>query len=136
MYSIGFVCPIQQILDAFYTILTFHFKYQILCTCKLASSSCRNSTEASFQLIPLFKFKLKVKKLIFFLLKKFPNLHPKASITEHFLFSHLKCTKSENDKKAHSFDAVANISDFLWKQIPFLVQKGNIWKYLSAPFTN
>ena len=40
-----FVWPNQQILKAFYTIITFHFKYQILYPCKVASLSCRKSTQ-------------------------------------------------------------------------------------------
>ena len=42
MHPNCFVWPIQQILNAFYIILIFHFKYQILYTCKLASLSLRN----------------------------------------------------------------------------------------------
>ena len=40
-----FVCLIWKILNGFYCILTFHFEYQILYTCKLASLSCRKSTQ-------------------------------------------------------------------------------------------
>ena len=31
--------PCKQIMNTLYTILTFHFKYQILCVCTLASPS-------------------------------------------------------------------------------------------------
>ena len=44
-YPICFVGPIKQILNFFYIILNFHFKYQILHTCKLANLSWRKSTQ-------------------------------------------------------------------------------------------
>ena len=39
MYLNCFVSPIQQMINAFYTIPTFHFKYQILYTSKLGRKS-------------------------------------------------------------------------------------------------
>ena len=40
-----FACPIKQILNSFYIILAFHFKHQVLYTCKLTSLSHRKSTQ-------------------------------------------------------------------------------------------
>ena len=37
-----------QLLNAFYTILNFHFKYQILYACKLASLCCWKPTQGAF----------------------------------------------------------------------------------------
>ena len=45
MHSNCFVWPIYTILNGFYAILTFHFKYPILYTCKLSSLAWRKSTQ-------------------------------------------------------------------------------------------
>ena len=43
MFPNCFAWPYKQKMNAFCAILTFHFKLQILQTCKLDSLSCENS---------------------------------------------------------------------------------------------
>ena len=45
MYSKCFVWPYKQIMNAFYTILTFHFKLQILYACNSPVSADENQLE-------------------------------------------------------------------------------------------
>ena len=45
MHPNSFVWPIYQIFNAFYTILTFHLKYQIFYECKIANFSWCKATQ-------------------------------------------------------------------------------------------
>ena len=94
---IFFVRPNQQILNAFYAILTFHFKYQIFYTCKLDRLSWWKSTHVRKGAFSLVNEKLKLIQDHLFLI--FKAKHFFTSIVRYNSRPPISIKKQANVKK-------------------------------------